>query len=93
MRILSESQIQALRHLEQSPILVSRNDQRWHGLPHGIRTLRTLEQLAHAGFCRSSYDQARQAITFTITRAGRQAISAMDERQESRRSRSGETAR
>ncbi|KHJ56260.1 hypothetical protein LA66_06700 [Aureimonas altamirensis] len=93
MRILSESQIQALRHLEQSPILVSRNDQRWHGLPHGIRTLRTLEQLAHAGLCRSSYDQARQAITFTITRAGRQAISAMEERQDLRQSRSGETAR
>lgn len=93
MRIFSESQIQALRHLEQSPILVSRNDQRWHGLPHGIRTLRTLEQLAHAGFCRSSYDQARQAITFTITRAGRQAVSTMDEQQPLPQPRSSETAR
>ncbi|MCM2503628.1 hypothetical protein NDN16_08065 [Aureimonas altamirensis] len=93
MRIFSESQIQALRHLEQSPILVSRNDQRWHGLPHGIRTLRTLEQLAHAGFCRSSYDQARQAITFTITRAGRQAVSTMDEQQPLTQPRSSETAR
>ncbi|UHD47636.1 hypothetical protein LUX29_10940 [Aureimonas altamirensis] len=93
MRIFSDSQIQALRHLEQSPILVSRNDQRWHGLPHGIRTLRTLEQLAHAGFCRSSYDQSRQAITFTITRAGRQAVSALDEQQDVPQSRGGETAR
>lgn len=93
MRIFSESQIQALRHLEQSPILVSRNDQRWHGLPHGIRTLRTLEQLAHAGFCRSSYDQARQAITFTITRAGRQAVSTMDAQQQLPQPRSSETAR
>lgn len=47
-----------------------RVEQRWVGLPDGIRTMRTLEQLAQAGLCRRSFDHVQQCIVFTITPLG-----------------------
>ncbi len=59
--------------MAERSIQISREAQRWRGLPEGVRSLRTLEQLAQAGFCRFSFDDTRQCIIFTITPQGRRA--------------------